>query len=124
MDIKRTEHPKGPVLFKLFVFPIIYLLASLPFFITNIIGDIIYVILYKLLKYRIQVVRDNLKRSFPNESDARLKEIEVKYYRHLSDLFLESLKGITSTGNQLKKRMKNVDQHVYDDYFEKVRALL
>jgi len=97
MEIKRTEKPKGPVLFKLFVFPIIYLFASLPFFITNIIGNGIYVVLYKILKYRIHVVRDNLKRSFPNESNERLTEIEVKYYRHLSDLFLESLKGITST---------------------------
>jgi len=124
MEIKRTEHPKGPVLFKLFVFPIIYLFASLPFFITNIIGDIIYVILYKIFKYRIQVVRGNLKRSFPQKSEEQLREIEIKYYRHLSDLFLESLKGITSTGNQLKKRMKNIDQHVYEDYFEKGQSFI
>lgn len=124
MDIKRTEQPKGPVLFKLFVFPVIYLFASLPFFITNIIGNGIYIVLYKILKYRIQVVRDNLKRSFPNETDVRLKEIEIKYYRHLSDLFLESLKGITSTGKQLKKRMKNIDQHVYDDYYEKGQSFI
>jgi KDO2-lipid IV(A) lauroyltransferase len=87
MDIKRTAHPEGPVLFKLFVFPIIYLFASLPFFITNAIGNVIYLLLYKLLKYRVNVVRDNLKRSFPDDSEARLKESEIKYDRHLSDLF-------------------------------------
>jgi len=124
MDIKRTEHPKGPVLFKLFVFPIIYVFASLPFIITNAIGNIIYLLLYKLLKYRVKVVRYNLNRSFPEASEGRLKEIEIKYYQHLSDLFLESLKGLTSTAKELKKRMKNVDQHIYDDYYEKGQSFI
>jgi len=117
MEIKRTEHPKGTLGFKLFVYPIIFLFSSLPFFLIEYLSNAIYFIVYKVFKYRVKVVRLNLQNSFPNKSHEELKRIEIGYYRHLSDLFLETIKGLTISKNELVKRMKNIDQHIYDDFF-------
>jgi lauroyl/myristoyl acyltransferase len=68
MEAKRTVQPKGTIGFKLFVFPIIFFFASLPFIFTQTLGNAVYFILYKLLKYRVKVVKENLKNSFPNKS--------------------------------------------------------
>lgn len=124
MEAKRTVQPKGTIGFKLFVFPIIFFFASLPFFFTQALGNVVYFILYKLLKYRVKVVRENLKNSFPIKSDSERLEIEIKYYRHLSDLFFETLKGLTLSRNQLKRRMTNIDQHIYDDYYLKGQSFI
>ena len=124
MEAKRTVQPKGTIGFKLFVFPIIFFFASLPFIYTQTLGNVVYFILYKLLKYRVKVVKENLKNSFPNKSVSERLEIEIKYYRHLSDLFFETLKGLTLSRNQLNRRMTNVDQQVYDDFYLKGQSFI
>ena len=124
MEIKRTVQPKGTTGFKLFIFPIIYIFASLPFFMTQCLGNVVYFILYKLVKYRVKVVKENLKNAFPEKSDAERLEIEIKYYKHLSDLFFETIKGLTMTKNQLKRRMTNIDQHIYDDFYFKGQSFI
>ncbi len=124
MEAKRTVQPKGTTGFKLFVFPIIYIFASLPFFITQGLGNVVYFILYKVVKYRVKVVKENLRNAFPQKSDKERLEIEIKYYKHLSDLFFETLKGLTFSKNQLKQRMKNVNQTVYDDFYSKGQSFI
>jgi KDO2-lipid IV(A) lauroyltransferase len=124
MEAKRTVQPKGTTGFKLLVFPIIYIFASLPFFITQSLGNVVYFILYKIVKYRVKVVKENLRNAFPQKSDKERLEIEIKYYKHLSDLFFETLKGLTVSKNQLKQRMKNVNQSVYDDFYSKGQSFI
>ncbi len=124
MEIKRTAHPEGTIGFKLFVYPIIYLFASLPFFVLQALSNAIYVIIYKLLKYRLKVVKDNLRRSFPGKDEDELLKIEKGYYRHLSDLFFETFKGLTMSRDTLRHRMKNVDQHIYDEFHAKNQSFI
>ena len=124
MEIKRTVHPEGTLGFKLFVYPLIFFFSSLPFIVLQALSNGIYFIVYKLLKYRVRVVKDNLKRSFPNKTEDELLKIEKGYYRHLSDLFLETFKGLTMSRDSLKNRMKNVDQHIYDDFHSKNQSFI
>ncbi len=122
--MKRTVHPKGNIGFKLFVFPFIYLISSLPFALQHGLSNVVYLIIYKLLKYRLNVVKSNLKNSFPEKSEQELVQIEKKYYRHLSDLFFETFKGLTMSENTLKKRMVNVNQEIYDEYRKRNQSFI
>lgn len=49
-------------------------------------------ILYHWVRYRRQVVATNLKRAFPKLSEQERKKIERRYYLHLTDLILWSVK--------------------------------
>lgn len=83
-----------------------YFISILPMFILFIISDIIFVVLYYVVKYRRDVVFNNLKNSFPDENEQELKIIEKEFYHHFCDLMVESVKTLTISAKQLKKRYK------------------
>ncbi|MGM0648668.1 MAG: lysophospholipid acyltransferase family protein [Bacteroidota bacterium] len=83
------------VLHYLFIEPFAYLLAVLPFPIQRGLSKILYFIIYHLIGYRKNVVRDNLSRSFPDKSAEERKRIEKKFFLHLTDIMLETLKMLT-----------------------------
>lgn len=68
-------------------------------------------ILYRLLGYRREVVYSNLKRALPHQSEAEYKRIEKGFYRHLCDIFLEIIKSMGMTQNEMMERfqVKNIE---------------
>ena len=87
------------------VYAIWYLLSLLPFWVHYLFSDIIYLVLYKLLGYRVKVVRKNLVESFPEKSEKELREIERKFYHRLCDYFVELVKTMTMSDREIRKRM-------------------
>ncbi len=61
---------------------------------------------YHVIKYRRDVVWKNLKNSFPEKSDQKLRKIEKDFYRNLADTSVESLKLLTITETELLNRVK------------------
>ena len=82
-----------------------YLLSLLPLRIHYLFSDIIYLILYKMIGYRIRVVRHNLEASFPEKSQEELRSIERKFYHRLCDYFVETVKVRTMSLRQMLRRM-------------------
>lgn len=87
-------------------------LCALPLRVQYGIADLIGFFLYHVLKYRLDVVRTNLKHAFAQKSDQELRQIEKKYYKHLSDIVIESLTLIGISERAIKKRYfyKNREQ--------------
>lgn len=90
---------------KILYYGLILPVSLLPYPLLYLISDIIYLILYKILAYRKTVVMTNLKNSFPEKSKEEINEIMRKFYRHLCDIIVESLKGFTISEKQLRKRL-------------------
>jgi KDO2-lipid IV(A) lauroyltransferase len=90
---------------------ILYLISLLPFPVLYFLSDILYIILYYIIKYRRNVVLNNLLNSFPEKSRSEIEQIEKRFYRYLADLILESVKTISISANEIKKRFvfKNLD---------------
>jgi len=55
--------------------------------------DLLYVLMYYVVGYRKKVVFENLHKAFPEKDDAEIKKIAKKFYLHLSDLLLESVRS-------------------------------
>ncbi|MDH6309761.1 KDO2-lipid IV(A) lauroyltransferase [Dysgonomonas sp. PFB1-18] len=89
-----------------------YLHALLPFSVLYILSDILYFLVYKVAGYRLKVVRHNLALSFPNKTDKERKTIEREFYHHFCDYFVETLKLLHVSDEEMKKRMQfeNVEQ--------------
>ncbi|MDE6010158.1 MAG: hypothetical protein K2F87_01745, partial [Muribaculaceae bacterium] len=66
--------------------------AHLPLRVMYGVSDIGAFVLYRLLHYRIKVVRSNLRLAFPEKSPEELRHIEKEFYRHLCDVFVEAAK--------------------------------
>jgi len=117
LTMKRTPMPKGSRIFSILVWPWLKLVSLLPFWLLYLISDGLRFILYRLIGYRVKVVRDNIARSFPEKSLGERLEIERDFYKHLGDLFVETIKGMSISESAMKRRMLNIDQHHYDDLY-------
>lgn len=80
--------------------------ALLPLSILYLFSDFACFVLHKLVKYRVKVVRKNLRNSFPEKSEKELRKIENKFYQHLCDCFIEAIKLLHISDRQLKKRVQ------------------
>jgi Kdo2-lipid IVA lauroyltransferase/acyltransferase len=86
------------------LYPILYLLSLLPFFILYGISDFFFFITYYLSGYRKKIVLANLDIAFPEKTTAEKKIIAKKFYRNLVDTFLEAIKLLSISEDQVKKR--------------------
>ncbi len=102
------------ILNKIAIF-ILLLISRLPFFILWGISNFLYVVFYKLVKYRVKVVQSNLKNSFPNATTEELLIIERKFYKYLSDLVIETVKGFTISRKSLESRIEFECGDIYDE---------
>jgi KDO2-lipid IV(A) lauroyltransferase len=88
---------------------------------------LLYLILYRIVGYRKQVIRQNLANAFPEKSTAERKLIEKKYYHYLADLMVETIKMLTITPTEVRKRMKpaNADtDKLVDTYFKQGKSII
>lgn len=79
--------------------------SKLPWSILYFISDIFYLFVYKVAGYRTKVVRKNLSSSFPDKNEKELRQIERKFYHWLCDYFVETLKLLTITPEEMKKHL-------------------
>ncbi len=103
---------------------ILRIVSILPFRILYLISDGIYPIIYNLIGYRKKVVRANLRNSFPEKPEKELNEIAGKFYRHLCDLFFESIKVRSMNAAAFASRftVKGADQ--VNRFFEEGRSVI
>lgn len=81
------------------------LLSYLPFWVLYLFSDFLFLVSYRLVGYRKKIVRKNLINSFPEKGENELKKIEKQFYKDLCDYGVETLKLLTLSAEELKKRM-------------------
>ncbi|GGH00353.1 acetyltransferase [Mucilaginibacter phyllosphaerae] len=102
----------------------LYLVSLLPFWFLYGVADMIFLVLYYLVRYRRGVVATNLKNAFPDRGEAERRKIERRYYRYLADLMVETIKMITVSEKSLRKRMKPTNPELVAHYFGQNRSII
>ncbi len=101
-----------------------YLLSLLPFPFLYMLSDLCYLLIYRVIRYRRAVVRNNLINAFPEKDLKDTIRIERKFYRHFCDLFLESLKLLTISGSELKKHLNIINLEQLNQYADQKRNVV
>lgn len=78
--------------------------ALLPMRALYVLSDIMYFWIYRVLRYRIRVVRRNMENAFPGKSPAELRRVECDFYHHFSDYIVETLKLMHISEKELQAR--------------------
>lgn len=86
------------------IYPLLLGLSKLPFWLFYRVSDMCFVLVYYIIGYRKKVVASNLRKAFPKKSDKELKIIRKAFYRHMCDMFLEMIKTLSISKEELKKR--------------------
>lgn len=66
--------------------------AILPMPVLYVLADILYVLIYRVARYRLKVVRRNMKASFPDKTKTELRRLERDFYHHFADYIVETVK--------------------------------
>lgn len=88
-----------------FIIGALWLMALLPLRILYVFSDFICFVIHRVVKYRVKVVRKNLKKAFPHKSEHELQEIENEFYHHLCDTIVETVKLLHISDKEIKKRV-------------------
>ena len=99
-------------------------LSLLPERLLYAFSDVLYVIFYYVLGYRKKVVVDNLKKSFPQKTDAEIKQITKKFYSHFCDIFVEGIKTFTASEKYITGRVKVVNGELLEHYYRQNRSVI
>lgn len=85
-------------------YPFLWCISMLPFRLLYLFSDFVYLIVYYAIGYRKKTVRGNLAIALPHLSDEERLIIEKKSFRHLCDMFLEMIKTMTISNEEISKR--------------------
>lgn len=98
--------------------------SYLPFKLLYILSDCAFFLLFYVLKYRKKVVYTNLRNSFPEKHEAEINEIAKKYYHHLCDVSLESLKLHSISEKELDKHLQVKGMDKMEAYFRQRKSII
>lgn len=86
------------------------LLSRLPLSILYLLTDFLYLIARLVIRYRKKVIDENLFHAFPELSDTERKKIRNRFYRNFTDTFAETIKLLTISEAEFRRRFVIVNQ--------------
>ena len=101
-----------------------YLHALMPFKCLYVLSDILYFWVYKVFGYRIKVVRQNLANSFPEKTNKERFVIEKDFYHHFCDYFVETIKLLHISDDEMRSRMQFENVELVKDVMKDGRSAL
>ena len=81
------------------------LMSRIPFAVLYWFADGVYLLNRHVVRYRYDVVGNNLKNAFPDYSQEQIDELREQIFRNLSDLLVETIKGINMSREELERRV-------------------
>lgn len=81
-----------------------FILMILPWPVVYGIADFAFFILFRVVRYRVDLVRENFRLCFPEKDDLWVNQMTETYYRYLAEIFIESIKAMHMPIEKLLKR--------------------
>lgn len=106
------------------LYGIAWLFSLLPLRLLYVFSDVMFVFTFYVFGYRKKVVWENLQNSFPEKSDDELYKIARDFYLYFCDNFVETIKLLTMTKEEMRKRFVYENCDLLDDYYEQDKNLI
>ena len=104
------------------LFGVWYMVSLLPMWLLHVVSFLVSVLLFYVVRYRRQVVHDNIKSAFPHLSSQKRWMIERRFYTHFCDLMVESGKYFSISRWNMKRRMRFKGVELLEESFRKGRS--
>lgn len=104
-------------------YPLIWILSKLPMRILYVISDGFFFLNYYIFKYRKKVVLDNLNLAFPEKSKEEINTIAKGFFKHFTDLFMESIKAFSISEKEVLKRYKYKNPEVINNLVKEGKSI-
>ena len=104
-------------------YPIIWLISILPMRILYIISDFLFVLVYHIIGYRKDVILDNISTALPEKSKKEKELIAKNFYKHFTDMVVESLKSFTISEKEILKIYQYKNPELVNKYVEQGKSV-
>lgn len=98
------------------VLAILYLISFLPLWIIYRISDVVAFFMCHVLRYRRDVLMQNISIAFPEKSALEKKKIIRRFYVNFVDTFLEAIKLLSLPERVLRKRIQ-FDASIFEELY-------
>ena len=88
------------------IYPLLWLISILPHRLFYAFSDFVFFLVYRVVGYRKDVVRNNLELVFPNKSELEINRIQKEFYKHIEKL-IEKTGNITNIQNTQNIKLNN-----------------
>ena len=111
---------KGRLIYYLIINP----LSRSPDFIIDSLGAVLYFILYFVIGYRKEVVKVNLRNSFPNKTEIEISSIARQFYRQLARIFIDGVKSFSISKNELREHLVCENPEVLRKHYDEGKSVI
>lgn len=80
-------------------------MAMLPFPVLYALADVLFFLMYHVVRYRRRLVLDNITASFPDMPAQECRRIARQFYRNFADYFVETVKLGHISDDEMRRRM-------------------
>lgn len=98
--------------------------SSLPLPVLYRFSGVIYLLVYRVLRIRRDVVESNLARAFPEKTDKEVLELGRRVYRNHADVLMEVLRSLTMSEAGFRQRVQFTGAEVLEADLRQGRPVL
>lgn len=104
---------------------LIRIFSLLPISVLYLLSDyVIYPLVRYVARYRLKLVRKNIRLSFPEKSEKERKEIINAFYHHFSDLLVEVMYSYRVSDEEMRERVVFENMEVLEDLARKKHGVI
>ena len=95
---------------------LIRIFSLLPLSLLYMMADyVIYPLVRYVARYRLKLVRKNIRLSFPDKSDAEREAIVDAFYHHFADILVEMIYGYRASDAEMRERVVFENMELLED---------
>lgn len=103
---------------------IVRMMACLPFCVLYVFADVIFVLLYYVLRYRRRMVRANMRAAFADADDEILRSYIRGFYRNFADYIVETVKLLHIKDESMARRIKFDGLEIIEEHLKQGRSVV
>jgi KDO2-lipid IV(A) lauroyltransferase len=103
---------------------LLWVITWLPLNVLYVLSDFLFLLIYYVSGYRKKIVRDNLRNSFPEWTETEVRRTARRYYRQLTDYFIEWIYRFHMGERELERRMIFKNPEILQKYYDQGKSIM
>lgn len=103
---------------------LVFIFWLIPFPLLYMLSDGLRFLLKNILRYRVSVIQKNIEFVFPDKSQQWRDNIANQFYKNFVDILLESIKGLSISGDKLIKRYRFRNPELMDAIYNENKHVI
>ena len=106
------------------IYPLVWLLSKLPMRILYLKSNVLFFFVFYVFGYRKKVVDYNLQIAFPEKTAIERKAIAKQFFKHFTDLLVETIKAISISKKEILRRYKYKNPELVNNLLEQGKSIV